>query len=106
MEVTKRNVLLECLGWMERIKKAYSKNEEGREPEEKYREAFIEYEKKCEVLRELIRALESEPVRDAMANWQELMKKYGPLEYADKLILRDIKDDNKKDFPIMPEGQK
>ena len=78
MEVTKRNTLLECLDMMEKCKKAFSKNEEGREPEERYGSLFREYEEKCKILRELIRALESEPVRNVLADWQKLIVDYGP----------------------------
>ena len=99
MAVTKRNVLLECLGWMERIKTAYSKDLKGREPDEKYGNMFQEYEEKCQILRELIRALESEPVRDAISNWQELIDKYGP----ENAMLLEIAEDNKRDFPMLPE---
>jgi hypothetical protein len=44
-------------------------------PKEGMAEQFDEYEQKCAVLRELIQAYESEPVRAALADWQvRLMK--------------------------------
>lgn len=70
MEITRRNVLLECLGMMETRLRLNSVNQAGRIPIEEYKEEFYAYEKKCEVLRELIQAYESEPVRNSIANWQ------------------------------------
>ena len=39
---------------------------------------FHEQEQVCRVLREMIQALESEPVRKAMANWQQEVMANGP----------------------------
>ena len=38
-------------------------------------EQFYELEKKCGILRELIQAYESEPVRAALAEWQSRLMK-------------------------------
>jgi len=39
---------------------------------------FEEYDMKCRILREMLQALESEPVRAAMANWQQMVMEKGP----------------------------
>lgn len=69
-EITRRSVLLECLKIMRLNLGICSKNYEGRQPKEGMEEKFDEYEQKCAVLRDLIQAYESEPVRAAIAEWQ------------------------------------
>lgn len=69
-EITRRSVLLECLKIMRLNLGICSKNYEGRQPREGMEEKFDEYEQKCAVLRDLIQAYESEPVRAAIAEWQ------------------------------------
>ena len=71
MEVTRRSVLLEALKDHEYWLEESSKGRKGLEPEKGLEEQFEEQQKKCELLREMIRALESEPVRKALANWQQ-----------------------------------
>ena len=44
-------------------------------PKEGMEEQFYELEKKCGILRELIQAYESEPVRAALAEWQSRLMK-------------------------------
>ena len=74
-EITRRSVLLECLDIMRENLRICSVNYEARMPKEGMAEQFDEYEQKCAVLRELIQAYESEPVRAAIAEWQiRLMK--------------------------------
>lgn len=74
-EITRRSVLLECLDIMRQSLKICSVNYEARMPKEGMEEQFDELEKKCEILRDLIQAYESEPVRAALAEWQiRLMK--------------------------------
>jgi hypothetical protein len=74
MEVTRRSVLLEALRMNEDWLRMFSKGQQGLEPKKGSEKQFEEQQQKCDVLREMIRALESEPVRKAMADWQaELM---------------------------------
>ena len=74
-EITKKSVLLECLDIMRQNMKICSKNFDMRLPKEGLEEQFYTFEKKCDVLRELIHAYDSEPVRAAIAEWQiRLMK--------------------------------
>ena len=73
-EITPRNVLLECLeyerGIWKRIGKKY-----GLLPTEGLDAEWEAQRRKCEILQDLIQALESEPVRRSIANWQkELMQ--------------------------------
>ncbi len=69
-EITRRSVLLECLDIMRENLRICSVNYEARMPKEGMEEQFDEYEQKCAVLRDLIQAYESEPVRAAIAEWQ------------------------------------
>ena len=74
-EVTKRETLLDCLRYQERWMKTSSKGLKGIEPLEGLEDEFYERQEKCRILRELIQAMESEPVRAAIAEWQiRLMK--------------------------------
>lgn len=74
-EITRRNVLLECLSEREREMRSLSYKGYGIDALRGYEEVFEESQKKCAILRELIQALESEPVRRSVANWQmEIMK--------------------------------
>ena len=74
-EITRRSTLLDCLDYQTRWLKMSSKGRQGREPIDGLEDEFYEREAKCRILRELIHACESEPVRAAMAEWQiRLMK--------------------------------
>lgn len=70
-EITRRSVLLECLQEMEAKLSRASKNGRALEPLRGYEEEFDVLQRKCEVIRELIHAYESEPVRRSIANWQQ-----------------------------------
>lgn len=73
-EITPRNVLLECLEYERGIWKRISKRY-GLVPAEGLDEEWETQRRKCEILQNLIQALESEPVRAALAGWQkELMQ--------------------------------
>ena len=75
MEVTKKATLLECLDIMRRLRNSFSHKGWGMVPIDRYHEFFEEYSRKCEIIEEMIHALDSEPVRRALANWQkELME--------------------------------
>jgi len=69
-EITRRSVLLECLDIMRQSLRICSVNYEARMPKEGMEEQFNAFEKKCAILRDLIQAYESEPVRAALAEWQ------------------------------------
>lgn len=77
-KITKRETLLECLDLMKKIRNAFSKGQYGMLAIERYTAIFEEYDEKCQILREMIQALESEPVRRAMADWQREIMKNGP----------------------------
>lgn len=71
-EITRRNTLLKCLKHLELMKKMDSKDQKGMEPLDKETaESFYELEEECRIIRELIQANESEPVRKAIADWQK-----------------------------------
>ena len=69
-EITKRNVLLECLGMMRMRRNVVSEGRRGLIPIKGFDDEFFRRQKKCEVIQEIIRAFESEPVRRAVAEWQ------------------------------------
>lgn len=58
------------------LMKMDSKGGQGREPaDEQCEQTFYVLQADCENIRELIRALECEPVRNVIANWQtEIME--------------------------------
>ena len=70
-KITKRETLLECLDLMKKIRNSFSHKGWGMAPIERYTILFTEYDEKCQILREMVQALESEPVRKALANWQK-----------------------------------
>ena len=78
MVVTKRETLLECLDLMQKIRKSYTEKGCGLAPIQRYQILFQEYDEKCQILREMIQALESEPVRKALAEWQKMVMDRGP----------------------------
>lgn len=69
-EVTRRSVLLEALENQEAQLSRCSVNGLKLIPLPGMKEIFREQFEKCRILREMIQALESEPVRDAIAGWQ------------------------------------
>ncbi|MCR5566187.1 MAG: hypothetical protein K6F61_04995 [Clostridiales bacterium] len=77
-EITKRNALLKCLKEQEELRNLCSVKYEGRYPMKGMEKEFNEQEQVCRILRELIQALESEPVRRAVADWQKEVISNGP----------------------------
>jgi len=70
-EITKRSVLLECLEHERELWKLCSRKYNRLEPMKGMEERFEEQAEKCRILQEMIQAMESEPVRRAIAAWQE-----------------------------------
>lgn len=70
-EITRRSVLLDALGREEAAMAACSRDGKKLEPMIGLEETFKEQAEKCRLLREMIHALESEPVRRSIANWQQ-----------------------------------
>ena len=71
---TKRKTLERCLDYLTRLKLMDSKDHLGLEPiDEEAEESFMELDQDCRNVRELIQALESEPVRQVIANWQVMI---------------------------------
>jgi len=80
-EITRRNVLLECLDWQREKLAEASRDSFMLDAWPGMEEIFAERREKCRILQEMIQALESEPVRRSMAEWQqEIMKQGGPGE--------------------------
>ncbi len=80
-EITKKSVLLECLEYERGLKRLCSVDHEGRLPAKGEEDLFYEQQKKCRIIQELIQALDSEPVRRTLADWQkELMEKGIPAQ--------------------------
>ncbi len=69
-EITPRSVLAEALKTQEGYLEALSKGGRKLEPAAGCERRFDKAQKKCQILRELIRALESETVRSSIAQWQ------------------------------------
>jgi hypothetical protein len=55
-----------------------SKHYNGLEPKEGMEEAWRQGRQKVEILKDMIQALSSEPVRVALADWQKETMKNGP----------------------------
>lgn len=78
MEITRRSVLLAALEREEAEMAACSVDGKRLVPMRGLTEMFEEQKEKCRLLREMIQALESEPVRRSIANWQrEVMQGRG-----------------------------
>lgn len=71
MEITRRSVLLEALENQEAQLSRCSVEGKKLIPLPGMKEIFREQFEKCRILREMIQALESEPVRNAIAGWQK-----------------------------------
>ena len=69
-EVTRRSVLLEALENQEAQLSRCSVNGSKLIPLPGMKDLFREQFEKCRILREMVQALESETVRDAIAGWQ------------------------------------
>lgn len=71
-EVTRRSVLAEALQYRETIMRGFSQHGRGLAARRGYQEEFDRYREECRILRELMQALEYEPVRAAIAEFLEL----------------------------------
>ena len=73
--ITRRDALLEALRMMETRQKAASEGGRGWIPAEGREDEFYRTGTMCELIRDVVRSLENEQVRRAMADWQvEVMK--------------------------------
>jgi len=70
MEITRKGILLEYLQREKMGLASCSRNARGLEPIRGFEEEFDRSEKRCRIVRELIQALESNEVEDAMMRWQ------------------------------------
>ena len=77
-EITRKSVLLECLSIMKSELAICSKHYNGLEPAAGMEEAWQQGRKKVEILKDLIQAYDSEPVRAALHDWQKDVMKNGP----------------------------
>ena len=77
-EITRKSVLLECLEIMKAELAICSKHYNGLEPMKGMEEAWQQGRKKVEILKDLIHAYDSEPVRAALADWQKDVMENGP----------------------------
>lgn len=69
-EPTRRGILREYLEIEEGMLRAYSKHMSKLEPKEGMEEKWERARKRCQIIREMIQALENDKVQEAMANWQ------------------------------------
>lgn len=70
-EPTRRGMLREYLEIEEGMLRAYSKNMSKLEPKEGKEAKWETARKRCQIMRNTIQVLEYEPVRAAMAKWQQ-----------------------------------
>lgn len=84
-EITRKSVLIECLQIMREELNICSAKYNGLEPKKGMEEAWSQARRKVQILQGLIQAYESEPVREALANWQqEVMEKGLPENLAEE----------------------
>lgn len=107
--ITKRNTLLECLELMQKIRNSFSTDGWGMAPIPRYITLYQEYDEKCQILREMIQALESEPVRRAMADWQKEVMAKGPEALKpEEIFTKDVipfpEDDDAEEVLKLREG--
>ena len=76
-EITRKSVLLECLSIMRQELAMVSKHYNGLEPARGMEEAWEQGRRKVEILKELIHAYDAEPVRAAIADWQQDVMEHG-----------------------------
>ena len=69
MKITRRGVLSEALRYRETVMKQASVNGMGLRARAGMQETFDRYQEECRILRELMQALEYEPVRAAIAEF-------------------------------------
>ena len=77
-EITRKSVLIECLQIMREELAICSKHYDGLEPKKGMEEAWEQGRIKVRILQELIQGYESEPVRKALASWQQEAMEKGP----------------------------
>ena len=77
-DVTRRSVLTECLEYERDLWKLTSEGYDMRIPMKGMEDLFAEQRKKCELLQDMLHALESEQVRCALADWQKDVMQNGP----------------------------
>lgn len=77
-EINRRSVLIECLAIMREELQICSKNWNGLEPKEGMEDAWEQGRQKIEILKDMIAAMSSEPVRAVLADWQKDVMENGP----------------------------
>lgn len=71
MEITRRSVLSEALRYKRMMMNKHSRDGRGLRAREGYEAEFTRYSEECRILRELMQALEYEPVKAAIAEFLE-----------------------------------
>ena len=77
-EITRKSVLVKCLGIIRSELEICSKNYNGLEPKEGMEQLWQECRQEIDILKDLIHAYDSESVRAALANWQRDVMAHGP----------------------------
>jgi len=70
-EITIRAILEEALKREDLLLLGYSRNPSRLEPVRGFETQFDRQQEKCRLLRELIQSLSAEPVKKAIADWQQ-----------------------------------
>ena len=69
MEITRRSVLSDALRYRQSLVRKFSRDSRGLAARTGYQEEFARYTEECRILRELMQALEYEPVKEAIAEF-------------------------------------
>jgi len=78
MEINLKTVLTECLQDRRHVLNICSKDYKGLEPARGMEEVWQRERKKVDILEDAVHAVQSEPVRQAMADWQKEVMEHGP----------------------------
>ena len=66
---TKKSALMECLQYLDGKRASASKGGRGMEAIRGMEDIFNEYDQKCHIIRDLLQAMETQPVREVLAQW-------------------------------------
>ena len=96
-DINLKTVLIECLQDRRHVLNICSKNYNGLEPARGMEEVWQRERKKVDILQDAVHAVQSEPVRRAMADWQkEVMQEGTP---------KSIKFDGEDEVMAIHEGR-
>ena len=77
-EITRKSTLIKCLGIIRSELEICSEHYNGLTPKKGMEQLWQECRQEVEILKDLIHAYDSEPVRAALADWQKDVMAHGP----------------------------